>query len=338
MNIYKSQQQTLNEWKEVATTPSTTGTISKLIVYKGNLYGCGGYFGNVAHTKSLFRWNNVDAWIPVADVVNQRIIRSLCVYNNKLYGGTEQYTTLNGGELYEWNEVDAWIQVAPKLGQGVIQNLIVHNNKLYGGTSGNSACLYEWNGVNAWVEVAPPVFTGQTVISLAVFDKGDGTSRIYASIQLGLAGLNEGLYEWNGTNAWVGVADNTLIAQEIIVYDNNIYATSGGELAKWNKIDVLQKVANQIDTETPGGLCVFQSELYAGTISPTGGQGGRLFKWNGTDAWIQVAGQQFENTVLRNLVVYNNKMYASSGSRLFEWQTYSTQKWNPLFGLYTYKS
>lgn len=40
----------------------------------------------------------------VATEINgQDYIRALCVFNNKVYGGTA-----SGGRLFEWNGIDAW--------------------------------------------------------------------------------------------------------------------------------------------------------------------------------------------------------------------------------------
>ena len=93
----------------------------------------------------------ISHWTEVAPQLNsQAYIRSLAVFNGKLYGGTA-----TGGCLFEWNGVDSWIQVAPQLNsQTHILSLAVFNGKLYGGTY-PGGCLFEWNGVNSWKQVAP---------------------------------------------------------------------------------------------------------------------------------------------------------------------------------------
>ena len=105
-----------------------------------------------------------NAWVQKAPYSGEKWIRSLCVYNGKLYGGTSE-----NGKLYEWNGTDAWVVKAPKLGAETnIISLCVYNGKLYGGTQ-QSGKLYEWNGVNAWVEKAPQLGGEMFIYSLCVY-------------------------------------------------------------------------------------------------------------------------------------------------------------------------
>ena len=71
---------------------------------------------------------------------SETYIRSLAVFNGKLYGGTSP-----NGNLFEWNGSNAWVQVAPKLNsETYIWSLAEFNGKLYGGTYPNGN-LFEWS-------------------------------------------------------------------------------------------------------------------------------------------------------------------------------------------------
>lgn len=67
----------------------------------------------------------------------------------------------------------------------------------------------------------------------------------------------------------------------------------------------------------------YDGDIYGGT-----GRGGRLFKWNGSDAWTQVAPELLaQDDDIRAMVVYNDKIYGATGrygnyayeGRLLEW-------------------
>ena len=99
------------------------------------------------HQNMVLRKNYITiggkAWIEKSSKLGgETSIWSLCVYNGKLYGGTDP-----NGKLYEWNGSNAWVEKAPKLGgEGYILSLCVYNGKLYGGTRDNGK-LYEWNAI-----------------------------------------------------------------------------------------------------------------------------------------------------------------------------------------------
>ena len=55
-------------------------------------------------------------------------------------------------------------------------------------------------------------------------------------------------------------------------------------------------------------------ELFGGTGTY---RGGRLFKWNGTDAWIQVAPGSNDWGTTYALVILNNKLYGITGEFVY---------------------
>ena len=76
-------------------------------------------------------------------------------------------------------------------------------------------------------------------------------------------------------------------------------------------------------------MLIFNNELYGST-----GLNGNLFKWNGTDTWIQMAPQlTSEDKHIKNLVTLNDKIYGAGGrygesvyqGRLIEWN--GTDAW-----------
>jgi hypothetical protein len=120
-----------NAWVEKAPQLGSETDIYSLAIFNDKLYG-GGY-----GTGKLFEWNGIDAWIEKAPQLGSNTIRSLVVFNGKLYAGTYWYNYNNGGgKLFEWNGTDAWVEKARQLyDQMEISCLVVLNEKLYGGAA-----------------------------------------------------------------------------------------------------------------------------------------------------------------------------------------------------------
>jgi len=240
-------------------------------------------------------------------------IRSLAVYNNKLYGGTATH-----GKLYEWNGTDAWVEKAPTLGSvSHIYSLAVYNNKLYGGTYPYGR-LYEWNGTDAWIEKAPTLGDENNIYSLAVYN-----NKLYGGTR-----PNGKLYEWNGTDAWIEKAP-TLGSENHIyslaVYNNKLYGGTGynGKLYEWNGTDAWIEKAPTLGDETIiFSLAVYNNKLYGGTYP-----NGKLYEWNGTDAWVEKAPKPGSESYIYSLAVYNGKLYGGTrpNGKLYEWN--GTDAW-----------
>jgi hypothetical protein len=113
---------------------------------------------------------------------------------------------------------------------------------------------------------------------------------------------------------------------DIVEFNGKLYGGTGstGLLLEWNETNAWIKVADQLNTQTINCLCVFNNKLYAGT-SP----GGRLFEWNGTDAWSEKASAPNASTYINDMLVFNNELYAVSGSSLYNgsWKC-NLLKWN----------
>lgn len=126
------------------------------------------------------------------------------------------------------------------------------------------------------------------------------------------------LLNWDGMTDFVSkgsIENNGLYA--IAIFNEVIYvAGDNGKLYQWDGVDTLTSVANELNSQDIHSLCVYQGNLYAGT-----GTGFRLFKWDGSSAWSEVAEDPTLEDKCYNLVVYNNKLYGTGypDGRLYEW-------------------
>ena len=63
-------------------------------------------------------------------------------------------------------------------------------------------------------------------------------------------------------------------------------------------------------------LCIFNGKLYGGTAP-----NGKLYEWNGINAWVEKAPKLGAETDIWSLCVYNGKLYGSTSpnGKLYEW-------------------
>jgi len=249
-------------------------------------------------------------WTLVAPSLNsQTSISALCVFNNKLYGGTYP-----NGRLFEWNGTNAWVEVAPQLNsQQTIQSLCVFNGKLYGGTY-NGGRLFEWNSTNAWVEVAPQLNSQTAIWSLCVFN-----GKLYGGAYGGGR-----LFEWNGTNAWVEVATRYLYEGGLFslnVFNGKLYGGTStfGYLFRWNDLNAWTSVAMGNVNSPVYGAALFDHSIYAirywTTYNIT-----KLHRWNRVNAWTTVITPTSVFGDFISIASFNGVLYAGTGttqSRLY---------------------
>ena len=262
----------------------------------------------ITSSTPTFKSNSWKLVAPQVSGVNY--IDSFAIYNNHLYAaGTG---SLNA--LLEWNDVDKWNVV--NSGGSDITQLVVKDNTLYG-ISNWAGNLYKLNTNNNWELVKAGL--GYRVTASVVYN-----NKIYA-------GTSDGhLLKFDGTN-WVIVASpltsngKNIIIRSLIIYKNSIYAGGGGSDPKSNS-GVLMKftgnswkiVAPELHTQQDIlSLVVYNNNLYGGS---GGYDGSRLFKWNGSNSWIQVS-QKTNEQNLATLVTYNNTIYGGTQwhGELFEW-------------------
>ncbi len=251
-------------------------------------------------------------WRKVASKYGVEGIRSLAVFNNKIYAGTD-----TSGNLLEWSGTE-WVSKAGTFGAGygewAILSLVVLDGNLYGTTWG-TGLLLKWNGTDAWVQVAAQIGS-EDCLECSIVLNGE----IYAGGSLGQ------LYKWNGTDSWVQVAEGlgSDYINTLTVFNGKIYGgTYHAKLYEYSGTDTWVQVAGQADSETfIVAMAVLNEELYSNT-----GPHGRLYKWNGTDAWVMVADQLGSVDYITALAILDGEIYGtgSAGALLYKWN--GTDSW-----------
>ncbi len=261
-------------------------------------------------------------WTEVAGQLNaQAYIYSLKVHGGQIYGGTG-----GGGRLFVWNGVNAWEEVAAQLNaQTAIYSLGVYGGDLFGGT-GETCRLFKWDGTSAWVQVAPQLRANDDRIQALLVYSVDG--KLYGSNGNPTGTPNNGgrLYRWNDSNAWVEVAGppyayiqriNALVELGGYIFGgggNNYAGVQGGALFRssggaWTQ--VAPGFGNNKNDDIRA-MVVFNGEIYG---VGGGSYGGVLLKWNGVNAWTQVAAQFGTHSALQSLIVYKGAIYAGSNKQ-----------------------
>lgn len=194
-----------------------------------------------------------------------------------------------------------------------VRELTLRSEKLYGVDDEGS--LVEFNDINVWVKVADGL-TNQAGGVLTEFG-----GELY-SIDRGL------LLEWNGVAAWAALT-STIIAGDdfkyIIEFNGNIYAGdkilyeySGGT---GEPTAVTNTIPNPISK-----MLVFGGELFMGDTK------GILYKWNGTNDWVEVAptfiGGGTDPTPITGLIIFEGEIYGlyQDDGHLFKWN--GTDAWD----------
>ena len=238
-------------WEMVAdhaAGPGGTETgISAMVVFDGQLYGCGYSKGG------LYRWTGA-AWEIVATQLGSGL-RSLVVLDDVIYAGSNVT-----GQLFRWIGTGVWISSAAQHeGEIYISSLVVLDGKIYAGT-GNSGKLFRWDSVALeWETVADS--TELNILSLAVMD-----GEIYGGTR-----TNGRLYQWNSAlEQWDLKAPKlgfeTDITSLVAASDDiTLYGGTGfGRLHRW-------QVGDAIWTEVAGTLLGDQDAIEGLTFFGTPG-------------------------------------------------------------------
>jgi len=252
-----------------------------------------------------------DSWKLVAPQTSGiNYINSLAIYNNNLYAAG----TGSSNALLEWNGSDKWI-VVNSIGYDIKQ-LVVMDNTLYGVSYWNGD-LYKLNINYNWELVKSGL--GYKAITSIVYN-----NQIYV-------GTSDGhLLKFDGVS-WIIAANpltsngQNIIIRSLIIYNNSIYAGGGGSDPNSNSGVLMKFTGNSWTIVAPElytqqdilSLVVYNNELYGGS---GGYDGSRLFKWNGSNSWIQVS-QKTNEQNLATLVAYNNTIYGGTqwNGELLEW-------------------
>lgn len=272
-------------------------------------------------------------WTKVASQLNSETdIYSLLVYQGNLYGGTSP-----NGNLFMWNGSNAWVQkAAASSSQTIIYSLATYNDKIYGGT-GPGGRLFEWDGSNTWISRAS-VLNSQTRIHALIT-----TSTYIYGGTYNLANLQR----WaTGATVWTRVApqvDSQVQTFALVIYGGKIYGCTGYSGSTGANLQVSSggtwtKKAGWVSGG--GRMCyamvVMNDKIYGISTETSNPYGGRLLEWNGSSAWVVIAGtstasgQTYNNWGMKNLyaaAVMNNEIYAvgSESSRLLKWD--GTNSW-----------
>jgi hypothetical protein len=255
------------------------------------------------------------SWIGAAAHVNYDPITGLVELGGYLYG-VSYY-----GHLFRWNGVDAWTKVAERydVNESCSYGAItVFNGEIFVGTSYNGYLL-KWNGSNAYDLVAPKYNTNVTKIHyLKVFN-----NELYA----GTGNVNCNILKWNGSNAWTyvssrisGTADVSV--RSLVVFNNKLYGNCfpSGKLGELSGSTLLDK--GTLSDSPVDAACVHNNKLYAATSYDYG----LLYEWNGTDTFVQKAGQYGTEGQIYGLVSHDGNLYGSTGNgRLLKWN--GTDAW-----------
>lgn len=250
---------------------------------------------------------NKAAMPPEAMVVGSKNI-NLKGSRAKRGGTTRQNATVLSGTASFWTQ-----RAAQQPGEARIQAMVVRNGQLYGATGiPDHGLLLKWNNTNAWIQVAPQLVP-DSIASLTLF-----SDEIYGGTY-----PNAKLYLWNGVDAWslqAAAIDVDTYISALCEHNSSLYGATAGVVSA-GRLYVFTGgawalKAAQLGVEEIFSLCVFGSNLYAGT-SPNG----KLYKWNGVDAWTQVAPQLGAETAINCLAVFNSKLYGGTtpNGKLYEW-------------------
>ena len=86
----------------------------------------------------------------------------------------------------------------------------------------------------------------------------------------------------------------------------------------WSFLEVAPKLGVESDITS---LAVHNSKLYGSTAD-----NGKLYEWNGVNAWVEVAPKLGAETYILSLAVHNSKLYGGTNPNGKLNQYYETQK------------
>lgn len=245
-------------WTTAINNLAGSTAVNSFIEFKSKLYG-------MDNDGRLMEFDDVMDWSIVSNSIANNSNKTIVHSDNKLYALNKT------GPMFVWNELDTFVQVTGNgLGaSGGLGGFISFNGNIYAGREP----LYESVGLAEFVIVAPsPGIINGTFQNYIIFN-----NKLYGGL------TNGSLYEWNGTNAWVLVADGDALVTPF-------------QLLK--------------------SIFIFQNKIFAVFNDRT-----LLTEWNGTNAWIEInpaSGGGGSSNLITSLV-FNNFIYAANGlSELFK--------------------
>jgi hypothetical protein len=243
------------------------------------------------------------------------------------------FGTLAGdqGKLVEWNNRQGFYSRAPKYNNYAydIYCLTVFNDELYAGSM--YGILLKWDhSLDVWTLAAPSPtsYVYNIPVHLFVYN-GDLYGVTVSSYS------TQGLFKWNGSNAWVNVANtpgpNSTLT-DLIELNGNLYISdAAGKLFLYNGtstfVQVLNTPTNPSGQKMIDKLIVFNGKLYAGTSIGPAGISSVLYEWNGSSSTWNI-GATAADWHIYSLAEFNGKLYGGSyysAGHLYEWN--GTDAW-----------
>ena len=297
-------------WEVIAGAYADSNVTRNLIEFDNKLYA-----GENPNGR-LLEWSGGDEWTVVADMLSSQIQTRIIEFDSKIYAGTS-----HGGMLFEWNSTgEEWLKVADTLSsQDNIRSLAVHDGALYGGTDPDGM-LFKWDiGSTTWVMVADSFSTiagEKWIYSLIEYD-----GVLYGGT-LGPESDTKAMLLSSTGGAWtiLAVADDptqdSFWGSSLAQYNGKIY------MGTYDRGNLLEHTIGSTTLTRKAGalyegrlsieeLIVFDGNLYGGT-GHSDINGGKLFKWNDVDTWVQVADQVNGNKYITGIVDLNGVLYASA--------------------------
>jgi ribosomal protein L33 len=210
-------------------------------------------------------------------------IESSCVYNNKLYIGTNNF-----GIIYYYDGL-TWSTAWDAPGNHV-DALCVYNNKLYIGTE-SFGKIYAYNGSTWDLSYTPPSFN--STYSLCVYN-----NKLYA------CGSGSVIYVYDGSSWSVSYTSGVSVIRSLAVYNNKLYAGGNGTqgvIYEYNGSTWSTSYSNA--AMTVYALCAYDNKLYA-----AGSTNSLVYIYDGS-TW----GSTSVGSSIISLYVYGNKLYAGQG-------------------------
>lgn len=264
-------------------------SINSLIEFNSKLYG-------MNQAGQLLEFDDVIDWaLAATNGLGSNAKNTIVHTDNKLYA----LSTF--GQMFVWNEISLFNSVTTNsLGSGGgLGGFLSFNGKIYTGID----ILYESILLAEFVNVASsPGIANETFQNFIEFN-----SQLYGGL------TNGSLYEWNGINAWVLVADGTALStsfqtlKSIFIFQNKIFAVFNERtlLAEWDGVSAW------IETNPASGggasaslssSLVFNDFIYAANSLS------ELFKSTGGNYTFVHAGDPVD---VNTMISFNNKLHGA---------------------------
>ena len=250
-------------------------------------------YGVMYSTNAGASWVDWSTYTATLSGTGEQYIRSLSVFNGKLYAGTSP-----NGKIYSSADGLSWTPVLSGTGDGVVYSLSTFNGKLYAGTASNGK-IYSSTDGSSWTQALSG--TGEQYIwSLAVFN-----GKLYAGTH-----PNGKIYSSADGSSWAQVLGGTgeSAIRSLSEFNGRLYAGTYPDGKIYSSADGSSWTQSMsgIGVDNVQALSVFNGRLYAGT-----GGAGKIYSSVDGAIWTQVLSGTGEEEIMC-LSVFNGKLYAGT--------------------------